>query len=195
MTAITPLESIHKKGLFGNHHKKKEHDLLNISEVKDLTIVQIVQYKRSKVQLSSIQIDGLEFSLQSPKVSSNKETRILWSAPSTWLVISRRENIVEIIKEKCNSDNFAITDISHSRAIIQIKGLQAKDILKKGCPLNFNEFENNNCAGTVFHGINIVVDFVGKNPDTFNLLTLRSFGESFYHHITDAALEFGYVGV
>jgi len=195
MTAITPLESIHKKGLFGNHHKKDERDLLNISEVKDLMIVQIVQYKRSKVQLNSIQIDGLEFSLQSPKVSSNKETRILWSAPSTWLVISRRENIVEIIKEKCNSDNFAITDISHSRAIIQIKGLQAKDILKKGCPLNFNEFENNNCAGTVFHGINIVVDFVDNNPDTFSLLTLRSFGESFYHHITDAALEFGYVGV
>ena len=195
MTAITPLESIHKKGLFGDHHKKNENDLLKISEVKDLTIVQIVQYKRSKVQLNSIKIDGLEFSLQSPKVSSNKETRILWSAPSTWLVISRRENIVEIIKEKCNSDNFAITDISHSRAIIQIKGFQAKDILKKGCPLNFNEFEDNNCAGTVFHGINIVVDFVDKNPDTFNLLTLRSFGESFYHHITDAALEFGYVGV
>ena len=195
MTAITPLESIHKKGLFGDHHKKNENDLLKISEVKDLTIVQIVQYKRSKVQLSSIRIDGLEFSLQSPKVSSNKETRILWSAPSTWLVISRRENIVEIIKEKCNSDDFAITDISHSRAIIQIKGHQAKDILKKGCPINFNEFKNNNCAGTVFHGINIVVDFVDSNPDTFNLLTLRSFGESFYHHITDAALEFGYVGV
>ena len=195
MTAISPLQSIHKKGLFGNHHKKDEHDLLNISEVKELTIIQVVQYKRSKVQLSNIQIDGLEFSLQNLKVSSNKETRILWNAPNTWLVISRKENIAAIIKETCNSDNFAITDISHSRAVIQIKGLQAKEILKKGCPLNFNEFEKNNCAGTVFHGINIVVDFVENNPDTFSLLTLRSFGESFYHHITDAALEFGYVGV
>ena len=195
MTAISPLQSIHKKGIFGDHHKKNESDLLNISEVKNLTIVQIVQYKKSKIQLNNIQIDGLEFPLQNPKVSSNKETRILWNAPSTWLVISRKENIDKVIEEECKNENFAITDISHSRAVIQIKGIQAKEILKKGCPLNFNEFEKNNCAGTVFHGINIVVDFVDNNPDTFNLLTLRSFGESFYHHITDAALEFGYVGV
>ena len=195
MTAITPLQSIHKKGLFGNHHKKDVHDLLNILEVKELTIIQVVQYKRSKVQLSNIQIDGLEFSLQNSKVSSNKETRILWSAPNTWLVISRKENIIEIINEKCNSENFAITDISHSRAVIQIKGPGTKEVLKKGCPLNLHEFEKNNCAGSVFHGINIVVDFLDNKPDTFNLLTLRSFGESFYHHITDAALEFGYVGV
>jgi len=195
MTAITPLESIHKKGLFGDHHKQNENNLLKISEVKDLTIIQIVQYKRSKVQLNSVQVDGLEFPLQNSKVSSNKETRILWNAPNTWLVISRKANIIEIINEKCNSDSFAITDISHSRAVIQIKGPGTKEVLKKGCPLNLHEFEKNNCAGTVFHGISKVVDFIDNNPDTFNLLTLRSFGESFYHHITDAALEFGYVGV
>ena len=195
MTAISPLQSIHKKGSFGDHHQKNERDLLNISEVKNLTIVHVVQYKKSKIQLNNIQIDGLQFPLQNSKVLSNKETRILWSGPATWLVISSKESIAETIKKKCNNENFAVTDISHSRAVIQIKGIQAKEVLKKGCPLNFNEFENNNCAGTVFHGINIVIDFVDKNPDTFNLLTLRSFGESFYHHITDAALEFGYVGV
>ena len=195
MTAISPLEFIHKKGIFGNHHKKNEIDLLKITELKNLTIIQLVQYKKSKVNINQIKIDGLEIPQKNSQVNSNKETRILWSAPSVWLVISRKENIINTIKEKCNSESFAITDISHSRAIIQIKGLQAKDVLKKGCPLNFYEFENNNCGGTVFHGINIVVDFVDNDPDTFNLLTLRSFGESFYHHITDAALEFGYVGV
>ena len=79
--------------------------------------------------------------------------------------------------------------------MIQIKGLKAKEVLKKGCPINFNEFVKNNSAGSVFHGINIVIDLIDNNPDTFNLFTLRSFGESFYHHITDAALEFGYTGV
>jgi len=195
MTAITPLESIHKKGIFGDHHKKNEKDLLQISEVKNVTIVQVVEYKKSKSQLNNTKIDNLEFPSENKKVSFNKQTRILWNAPRTWLVVSFKENIVNIIKEKCGDENFAITDISHSRAVIQIKGLQAREVLKKGCPINLNEFEKNNSAGTVFHGITIVIDFVDNNPDTFNLFTLRSFGESFYHHISDAALEFGYVGV
>ena len=195
MTAITPLESIHKKGLFGDHQKKDENELLQISEEKGLSIVQVVQYKKSQIQLNNIKIDELEFPNENLKVTTNNKTRILWNAPKTWLIISNKENIIDIIKGKCSEENFAITDISHSRAVIQIKGAQAREVLKKGCPLNISEFEINNCAGSVFHGITIVVDCINVNPDTFNLLTLRSFGESFYHHITDAALEFGYVGV
>ena len=195
MTTISPLESIHKKGIFGDHHRKNTSDLLNISEVKDLTIVQIVQYKKSKVQLNNIKIEDLKFPLENSRVSNNKQTRILWSAPRTWLVISSKENIINIIKEKCDEESFAITDISHSRAVIQIKGNQAREVLKKGSPINLDELEKNNCVGTIFHGITILIDFIDNNPDTYNLLTLRSFGESFYHHISDAALEFGYVGV
>ena len=99
------------------------------------------------------------------------------------------------IKEKCDLENFSITDISHSRSVIKIKGLQAREVLKKGCPININEFKKNDCASSVFHGISIIIDFIDDKPDTFNLLALRSFGESFYHHITDASLEFGYAGV
>ena len=195
MTAITPLEFIHKKGIFGDHHRKNEKDLIQISEVKNLTIIQVFQYKKSKIQLNNIKIDDLEFPLENSKVSFNKKTRILWNAPKTWLVISFNENIINTVKEKCDGENFAITDISHSRAVIQIKGMEAREVLKKGSPINLNDLEKNNCAGTVFHGINIFIDQIDDNPETFNLLTLRSFGESFYHHITDAALEFGYVGI
>ena len=195
MTAISPLQSIHKKGLFGEHQKKNENEILNIFELKKLMIVQIVQYNTSDTILKNINIDGLEFSLQNLKVSSNKDTRILWSAPNTWLVISKKQDIVKIIKQNFSNEDFAVTDISHSRTTIQIKGSKAKEVLKKGCPINFNEFEKNNCAGSVFHGINIVIDCIENNPQTFNLITLRSFGESFYHHITDASLEFGYIGV
>ena len=194
MTAISPLENIHKKGLFGDHHKKKESELLVINEVKNLSIIQIVQYKNSKCNLSNIQIENLELPLQNLKVSFNKDTRIMWNAPRTWILITKKEDKLKKIQEKCSNEDFAITDISHSRAVIQIAGLNVKEVLKKGCPINFNEFKKNSCAGTVFHGINLIVDFIEKDIETFHLITLRSFGESLYHHITDASLEFGYVG-
>ena len=192
---VTSLEHIHKKGHFGNYQKQDGKTLLQISEVKNLTIIQLVQYKKSKIQTSTIKVEDLDLPLENQKVTANKETRILWSAPRTWLIISSKKNIINNIKDKCDHENFAVTDISHSRAVIQIKGLQAKEVLKKGCPININEIQVNNCAGTVFNGITVLVDFVNNNPDTFNLLALRSFGETFYHHITDAALEFGYAGI
>ena len=195
VTTVTSLEHIHKKGRFGNYQKKDEKNLLQISEVKNLTIIQLVQYKKSKIQPNTIKIEDLDLPLENLKVTANKEIRILWNAPRAWLVISSKKNIVSTIKDKFDDKNFAVTDISHSRAVIQIKGLQAKEVLKKGCPININEIQVNNCAGTIFNGITIVVDFVNNNPDTFNLLALRSFGETFYHHVTDAALEFGYAGI
>ena len=173
MTAISPLQSIHKKGLFGDHHKTNEKDLLNISEVKDLIILQIVKYKNSQIKLEDIKIDELEFPLQKSKVASNKNTRILWSGPDTWVIISTKNDIEKIIEKKCNYKYFAITDISHSRAVIQIKGIQSIEILKKGCPINFNEFVKNNCAGSVFNGITIMVDCIDDKTNTFNIITFH----------------------
>ena len=160
MTALTALESIHKKGLFGDHHKKNDNDILQISEVKDAVIIQVVQYKRSKINLDEIKIDDLNFPNQNSSSTAGKDTRIIWNAPKTWLIVSSKENIIQLTKSKCKDTDFAITDISHSRAVIKIKGIQAKEVLKKGSPLNFNDFEVNKCAGTVFHGISIIIDLI-----------------------------------
>ena len=195
MTAISPLESIHKKGLFGNHHKKNESDLTQILEIKNLSIIQVVQYKKSKIEIKDISIDGIKFPNQALLVNSNNDTRFLWMGPKNWIIVSTKDDICNLVEKSCNDKNFAVTDISHSRAIIQIKGTNAIEILKKGCPINFNNFKKNNCAGTVFQGINILVDMISDEPKTVNLFALRSFGESFYHDITDAALEDGYIGI
>ena len=99
------------------------------------------------------------------------------------------------IKKKCDNKNFAITDLSHSRAVIELKGNNSKEILKKGCPINFNELKLNNCVNSVFHGITITIDMTDENPETLRIFALRSFGESLHHDITDACLEDGYQGI
>ena len=194
MTALTPLEKVHKKGLFGNHYKKSQKEIIEISEIHNLSIIQITQYKRSKINLKSLKIEGLEIPTENSCVTSNAQTRVLWNAPNTWLILSSKENINKDLKKNFEITDFAITDISHSRAIIQIKGPKVKEVLKKGSPINFDEFKINKCVGTIFNGISVVIDSTSNNPNTFTILTLRSFGESLYHHITDASLEFGYIG-
>ena len=194
MTGVSPLQNFHKKGLFGDHHKKNEKDLIVISEIKEISIFQIVKYKKSKLNLLQTYIDDLKFSERNSKVENNENTRILWNGPRNWIVVSKKNNIIDDINKVCSSEDFAITDISHSTAIIQLKGFQAKEVLKKGCPINFNEIKKNYCLATIFQGINILIDVVDDKPDTFNIFALRSFGESFYHDITDASLEFGYLG-
>ena len=43
--------------------------------------------------------------------------------------------------------------------------------------------------------MSVTIDMLDDNPDKVRIFHLRSFGESFYHSITDACLEFGYKGI
>ena len=55
-----------------------------------------------------------------------------------------------------------------------------------------NELKKDNCVNSVFNGITITADMTNDDPINLRLFALRSFGESLYHSITDACLEFGY---
>ena len=192
MSSISPLANVHFNGQFGDYEGKNENELLRISEIKNLLIVQIVQYKNSKTSFESIEIDGLRLKNEPLKISHNNHTRILWNGPKNWFLVSSKKDLLKTILNVFDDKNFAVTDMSNSRAIIEIEGHQTKEVLKKGCPFNFNVLEKNNSINSVFNGITFTVDMIDANPDKVRLFTLRSFGESLYHSITDASLEFGY---
>ena len=194
MSSMSALANIHSKGQFGDHEGKNENDLLKISEIKNLLIVQIVQYKNSTVSFKNIDIDGLKLTNTPLDVVANDNTRVLWSGPNNWLLVSTKLELIKKIDDEFNANDFAITDLSNSKAIIEIEGYQSKEVLKKGCPFNFNELIKNNCLNSTFNGMTVTIDMINDNPDKIRIFSLRSFGESLYHSITDASLEFGYIG-
>ena len=75
--SVSALNNIHKLGLYGNHENKNEEDLLKFLEIKNMLIVQIVQYKNSKVSCEGIDIDNLNLKNEPQSVVSNTDTRIL----------------------------------------------------------------------------------------------------------------------
>ena len=195
MTSISALNHIHKKGLFGNFEDKNEESLLKISENKNLLIVQIVKYKNSSISIEDINVDGLKLRNEALNVISNDNTRILWNGPNNWILISTNKDLLKNILKVFKDSDFAITDLSHSKAIIELEGYDVKEVLKKGCPYNFNILNKNQSINSVYNGIAFTVDMLDDNPFKIRLLSLRSFGESFYESLTDASLEFGFKGI
>ena len=192
MTSISPLKEIIKKGLFGDNEGKKDNEIVKIKEITKLLIVQIAQYKNSSLEIKELTIDKLTLPNDALGVNSNQDTRILWNGPKNWLLVSNKKDLLSDLKQSFKENDFAITDLSHSRAVIELEGENAKEILKKGCPFNFNELKKNNCVNSVFNGITITIDMLNDNPNNLRLFVLRSFGESLYHSISDACLEDGY---
>ena len=195
MTSVSALNHIHKIGLFGNHESKNVENLLKVSEIRNMLIVQIVQYKNSTVSFENIDIDNLKLKNEPLSVVSNSDTRILWNGPKNWLLVSSKKDLLKNIYEVFKNTDFAVTDLSHSRAIIELEGQDVKEVLKKGCPFNFNILQKNNSVNSTYNGIAFTVDMVDDNPNKMRLFALRSFGESLYHSITDASLEFGFKAI
>ena len=194
MTLLSPLGDIHKIGIYGNIENKAESNLLEISEETSKNIYQITKFKNTDSSLINLSIRDLEISNNPMIVKSNLKTRILWTGPNQWLIVSD-DKILEDELKIFDSNNFAVTDLSHTRAIINIKGENSLEVLKKGCPYNFNNLRKNMSINSIYHSIAVTIDFIEENPYTMRIMCLRSFGESLYHSITDACLEYGYKAI
>jgi sarcosine oxidase subunit gamma len=195
MSKISPLLNSQELGLHGNYKAKDEADLLTIKEITNIKIYQISKYKNSDADIKNISLNGHNFPTNAGLSAGDENIRIQWHAPNVWLILSNNENIFQEINRQFLDTDFAITDLSHSRAIIQVKGKDALNVIKKGSPLNLNNFGKNNCANSVYHGITITLDMINNDPLTLNIMALRSFAGSFHHAITDASLEFGFKAV
>ncbi len=193
MTSISSLNKVHQLGQYGNFENKDENQLIKIKEIKNIFIYQVVKFKNSKKNNTEIMVDNLNFP-EVLKVNSNDQTRILWMGPENWLVISSN-NLLNELNEKFSTTEFAVTDISHSRSIIELQGSDVLEVIKKGSPFDIESLTKNNCTNTVYNGITITIDNIEDSKNQIRIISLRSFGESLYHSVTDACLEYGYKAI
>lgn len=115
---------------------------------------------------------------------------IMWDGPEGWLVLDRTaaitcKSLIEELDGRC-----AVVDQSDGRALIELSGPHARDVLAKGMEPDFHDkaFPIGAAAiGKLCH----LVCHVWRLDDHFGLLVPRSTAGDVWHWLVESGREFG----
>jgi heterotetrameric sarcosine oxidase gamma subunit len=126
---------------------------------------------------------GLDLS-SAPNTATGLNMRVLWLGPDEWLLMGHAE--------KPADGRISVTDVSHGRAALRLRGPHVRDALAKGCALDLDRrvFPAGRCAQTAIGRISVILDHV--QLDVFDVYCSRSFAGSFWYWITEACAEYRY---
>ncbi len=187
------LRSVIEPGSYGR--KTAGGPGITLCERPNLSIVQVAAYADTAETTRAV-IRSLVGAFPSPRANRSimvESTQICWVGPHKWWIIEtdRRDRAESMSREL--GDGAAVTTQGHGRSCIRLSGPGARDLLAKGCTLDFNPrlFSTGHCAQTNLGHVNALIICVDDEP-LFDLFVMRSFAVSFWEWMTDAAQEFGY---
>src|SRR6266851_6562251 len=137
---------------------------------------------------------GVPLPLQPNRVASMRTLRTLWLGPDEWLVTSPQIAAPALrarLTRALAGRRATVSDLSASRAIIEITGKRARDLLEKGCGLDLHPraFGPGCCAQTLFAKLPVILDQLSAAP-AYRLFVRRSSARWLAEWLIDAALEF-----
>ncbi len=137
---------------------------------------------------------GVPLPLQPNRVASMRLVRTLWLGPDEWLVTAPEGAAPDLrgrITRALASRQAQVTDLSASRAVIEISGRRARALLEKGSGLDLHPrgFGPGSCAQTLFAKLPVILDQLSAAP-AYRLFVRRSSARWLAEWLIDAALEF-----
>lgn len=142
---------------------------------------------------STLRLDGHELP-RAVGVTSSGPFRILSLAPSEWLLVSNEHSAASIsqrIAGDLAAQGAVVVDATDGVGVMNVRGPLARDVLSKGCGLDFHPsvFPAGRCARTRFAQMSVIIDHIDAVP-SFHLYVARSYLRFLADWIADAAVEF-----
>lgn len=137
---------------------------------------------------------GLALPAQPNRCSARGGHAALWLAPGEFLVVTEpgeESALAAALAGALDPHPAAVTDVSDARAVIELAGPRARDLLAKGCPLDLHPrvFAPGHCAQSRLAKALIILWQLDDEP-RFRLLVERSLAEYLWFWLEDAAAEF-----
>ena len=122
------------------------------------------------------------------------ERTITWLGPDEWLVVSSpetREGVADRLEEALSGLHVAVNDISSGQTIIRLRGPRARDLLSKGCPLDFHPrvFGAGQCAQSHIGKSNALIIQV-DDESTYDIIVRRSFADYLARWLLHSGMEY-----
>ncbi len=161
----------------------------------NLSIIQVAAYADT-ADITGTVIQDLIGALPPPQPSRSivvESTQICWIGPHKWWIIETEQRLRAESMARRLGNGAAVTTQGHGRSCVRLSGPSARDLLPKGCTLDFHpsRFSAGHCAQSSLGHVNILINCIYDEP-IFDLFVVRSYAVSFWEWITDAASEFGY---
>jgi heterotetrameric sarcosine oxidase gamma subunit len=123
---------------------------------------------------------------------------VIWTGPDQYLAIDDAHKETEHFDFARDlaaqlGDAASVTDVTGARAIIDIAGPQAPDVLAKLVPIDLDDavFPPGAAAATLAGHLAVLLWRHADEPARYSIATPRSFAASLAHAVLDAATEFG----
>ncbi len=137
---------------------------------------------------------GLSLPRKPNTTAAAKGLTALMLGPDEWLLIGAagaEGKLAEALRKALKGQHAAITDVTEGRTVIGLSGVNARDLLTKGCPLDLHpsQFKPGDCAQSALAKATIILHQTGETD--YDIYIERSMADYLWTWLEDAALEYG----
>ena len=169
---------------------------LTIGVREDLTMASFAaaKGKADALKAAILKAYGVELP-SSPERIQGRDIAFVWYGPDQWLAVAGRGSgagrDIEMELKPLLAGLASVVDQSDGRAVVQISGPRARDVLAKGLPIDLHPraFKANGVAITHASHIGVILWQTDAAP-TYEIALFRSFSDSFTHWLLEAAAEY-----
>ena len=137
---------------------------------------------------------GLETTPVSNRSCRGTRATLLWNGPGMWLVESPdvdSPGLLHELRSALAQTDATVTDLSHARTIVRVRGARAPELLCKGCPADIQALATGDCLVTQLAHFSVMMHSI-DGAQGVDLYVFRSFGLALWEWLSGAAEEFGY---
>ncbi len=187
----SPLEPVVKPG---RHDNAEAGAGVTLGETQPAAIVQLAAWPglEKKVIAAVRSATGLALPDGPGGGVAKSEKAAFGFAPGKFMVVDDAEGLAEAFSGAIPPATGTVTDLSHGRTAIRIKGPKAEWVLAKLFAIDFSPaaFPPGSARSTMHH--DIFAQIQRSDADQFDLYVFRSFARSFWKTLCRAAEEVGY---